>query len=44
MLGFNRRIWKPYKDQILNGVLRQEIDMTSIFIAHIVYPSYMLIL
>lgn len=44
MLGFNGWAWKPYKDQILNGVLRKETDMASIFMAPVLYPSYILML
>lgn len=44
MLGFNCWVWKPDKDQILNGVLRTETDTATLFIALILYPSYILML
>lgn len=44
MLGFNCWVWKPDKDQILNGVLRTETDTATLFIALILYPSFILML
>lgn len=42
MMVFNRRLWKPHRDQILNGVLSKETDIASIFMAPVCSPSYIL--